>query len=586
MEAFVGSRGGSAPITRILVLSNFPFYEKLKASLKLWLQKAFLDIPSFEICHLDYRVIFPLKRSENLDPQEPIGPLNELVKVVDEKKVQAIFWEKLSLEELDLVYHALKASVEPPIVMGASQELYETVLNPVKLKIFAQSAGLNLFPWSGMACRVDPETNLIRDTEYDEAFTQDADSGLVFAERYRFPILLNSGVGSGECTSERIDGASRLVVAFTRFRSAGPNSVFLSKVENGYRQIDLIVFSDHSGKVDYLLGFSWEAERDNGSLWGELPQSPNQIDTQKMEISCKALVKSLKYSGVATVSFWFKPNDRTIYFKDFFPGVQQYYITLEDWMGFSLPAIQLQLAIGIPLDSIDSFLTQPRSFSTLLTKEAEDKYLWETSPKKVAPVKGYHFVVDAPVSLFLKTLGKSTDMPKSIEELSIVSLEEGQYLFLRPASVLLTASGKSAEERSLRKQKLLKRMLRWDDFGKMLKKLQTFDQSNVTTSPVGEAIALLPQETHNATVFYPSTSSSQTEDNSDRELQAALLTLKEKLSGKFFDAKKATENFHSILKNQALYLTRVERIQNDISLLKELQDKEQLLARISDIMTK
>lgn len=73
-----------------------------------------------------------------------------------------------------------------------------------------------------------------------------------------------------------------------------------------------------------------------------------------MERAAQRLTQSLGYEGVGTVEYLFNPATDSFYFLELNPRLQVEHPVTEAVTGQNLPALQLQVAMGIPLNRIPS----------------------------------------------------------------------------------------------------------------------------------------------------------------------------------------------------------------------------------------
>lgn len=83
---------------------------------------------------------------------------------------------------------------------------------------------------------------------------------------------------------------------------------------------------------------------------------------REMERAAQRLTQSLGYEGLGTVEYLFSPTSNSFFFLELNPRLQVEHPVTEAVTGQNLPALQLQIAMGIPLyrvPSIRAFFNKP-----------------------------------------------------------------------------------------------------------------------------------------------------------------------------------------------------------------------------------
>lgn len=110
---------------------------------------------------------------------------------------------------------------------------------------------------------------------------------------------------------------------------------------------------DEYGNAVALNGRDCSTQRRFQKIFEEGPPiiAPKEV-FREMELSAQRLTQSIGYIGAGTVEYLFSPKDNKYFFLELNPRLQVEHPVTEGLTGINLPSVQLQVAMGIPLDRI------------------------------------------------------------------------------------------------------------------------------------------------------------------------------------------------------------------------------------------
>ena len=119
------------------------------------------------------------------------------------------------------------------------------------------------------------------------------------------------------------------------------------------RHLEVQIVGDEYGNAVALNGRDCSTQRRFQKIFEEGPPiiAPREVFRQ-MELSAQRLTQSIGYIGAGTVEYLFSPKDNTYCFLELNPRLQVEHPVTEGLTGINLPSVQLQVAMGIPLDKI------------------------------------------------------------------------------------------------------------------------------------------------------------------------------------------------------------------------------------------
>jgi len=206
----------------------------------------------------------------------------------------------------------------------------------------------------------------------------DADAALAAAEQIGYPVMLKATAGGGGIGMERCDGATELPMALARVRrvagaSFGAGGVFLERLVEAARHVEVQVFGDGAGRVVVLGDRDCTLQRRNQKVLEEAPAPglPGGV-RERMAEHAAALTGSVGYRSAGTVEFLYDVVRREAYFLEVNARLQVEHPVTEERYGIDLVAAMLRLAQGKPgvLDELAA--AEPHGCAVEVRLYAED----------------------------------------------------------------------------------------------------------------------------------------------------------------------------------------------------------------------
>lgn len=222
--------------------------------------------------------------------------------------------------------------------------------------ILAQSAAVSTCKWSGSGITVDKlkitqKDDFIDQETYLKACCNNINDGLRIIQAIGLPVMIKASEGGGGKGIRKVEKIEQFNNAFLHVQNEVPGSpVFIMKMAENSRHLEIQLVCDKYGNATTLYGRDCSVQRRHQKIIEEAPISiaPNDI-ILKMEEEAVRLGKLVGYENVGTVEFLFDPRDNSYLFLELNPRLQVEHPTSEMITDVNIPALQLMIAMGIPL---------------------------------------------------------------------------------------------------------------------------------------------------------------------------------------------------------------------------------------------
>jgi acetyl-CoA carboxylase, biotin carboxylase subunit len=187
----------------------------------------------------------------------------------------------------------------------------------------------------------------------------DGDALLAVAEEVGYPVMLKAAAGGGgrgiRVAAGPDDLAGAIAVAASEAEAAfGERAIYLEKVIEGARHVEVQILGDQYGKVIHLYERECSLQRRRQKLLEESPSPALQPDTR--EAICAAavrLARAVEYTNAGTAEFLVS-SDETFYFMEMNTRLQVEHAVTESTTGIDLVREQLLIAAGEPISVAQS----------------------------------------------------------------------------------------------------------------------------------------------------------------------------------------------------------------------------------------
>jgi len=255
---------------------------------------------------------------------------------------------------------ALPNSLEksnPPIkFIGPAGPPMQALGDKIGSTIIAQSAGVPCIGWNGshVVADYDLKSGTLPESAYKEASIHNTSEALEAAEKIGFPIMIKASEGGGGKGIRMVQSAENVAVAYRQVCSEVPGSpIFIMKLSTKSRHLEVQLLADEYGNAVALNGRDCSVQRRHQKIIEEGPPlaAPTPI-WMEMEKAAVSLAKAVGYANAGTVEYLYSEVDQKFYFLELNPRLQVEHPVTEMITKVNLPAAQLQVAMGIPLNHI------------------------------------------------------------------------------------------------------------------------------------------------------------------------------------------------------------------------------------------
>jgi acetyl-CoA carboxylase/biotin carboxylase 1 len=225
----------------------------------------------------------------------------------------------------------------------------------ISANILAQSAKVPSIPWSGdgIECGLNKE-GVIPDEIFKKACVSSVEDATKMADKIGFPVMIKASEGGGGKGIRLAKSPDDLKSMFIQVQNEVPGSpIFMMQLCTEARHLEVQIVGDEYGNAVALNGRDCSTQRRFQKIFEEGPPiiAPKEV-FKEMERSAQRLTQSIGYIGAGTVEYLYNAKTNQYYFLELNPRLQVEHPVTEGITGINLPACQLQVAMGIPLDKI------------------------------------------------------------------------------------------------------------------------------------------------------------------------------------------------------------------------------------------
>uniref|UniRef100_A0AC35U7F3 Acetyl-CoA carboxylase n=1 Tax=Rhabditophanes sp. KR3021 TaxID=114890 RepID=A0AC35U7F3_9BILA len=372
VKAFCDDDLKSKPIKKILVATNGIAAVKCILSIRKFLMQFFKNdrIVKF-VCMTtnqeieshaeylkiaDYVVLSPSGANTN-----NYANVDEIIEHAVANKVDAVWagWGHASenprlpkeLAENDIVF------------IGPCHEAVFCLGDKISSTIIAQTVNIPTIEWSGSGL-IAPEPiedggdekMLISEQLYRSATVSSVEDGFEVLKRcnIHYPIMIKASEGGGGKGIRKCISNDEFADNFRRVQAEVPGSpIFLMKCLTNARHIEVQLIGDIYGDVIPIYTRDCSIQRRCQKIIEEAPAAIAPVHIlRKMQQDAVNLAKKVGYYSAGTVEYMYLPESQTYYFLELNPRLQVEHPCTEMISNINIPAVQLQVAMGLPLKNI------------------------------------------------------------------------------------------------------------------------------------------------------------------------------------------------------------------------------------------
>jgi acetyl-CoA carboxylase/biotin carboxylase 1 len=364
VEQFMKKMGGKRVIQRILIANNGMAATKSIISMRQWAYNVLGDEKAIEFIAMatrdDLNANAEFVRLADTFVEVPSGSnknnyanVDLIVKIATEQKVDAVWpgWGHAS--ENPKLPSTLKARGIQFI--GPTASVMDALGDKISANILAQSAKVPSIPWSGegIESKLNAE-GVIPEDIFNKACVFNVEDATKMAEKIGYPVMIKASEGGGGKGIRLAKSSEELKTGFIQVQNEVPGSpIFMMQLCTEARHLEVQIVGDEYGNAVALNGRDCSTQRRFQKIFEEGPPiiAPPEI-FHEMELAAQRLTQSIGYIGAGTVEYLYNAKNKKFYFLELNPRLQVEHPVTEGITGINLPSVQLQVAMGIPLDHI------------------------------------------------------------------------------------------------------------------------------------------------------------------------------------------------------------------------------------------
>ncbi|KAJ8902947.1 hypothetical protein NDN08_006265 [Rhodosorus marinus] len=362
-EKYVTDRGGKRVIRKILIANNGIAAVKAIRSIRRWSYEEFADerLVSFTVMATpeDVAANAEFVRLADTLVSVPGGSNNKNYANVD---LIADIAERF---HCDAVWAGWGHASENPKLprtlkrmgiafMGPGADAMYALGDKVASTILAQSAQVPTVSWSGDGLRVRYQEQMcVPDDIFRKACVEDEANAVSVSSRIGYPLMIKASEGGGGKGIRTVRNEAGVPDAYRQVCSEVPGSpVFIMRMIQNARHLEVQVVADEYGEALALYGRDCSVQRRHQKIIEEGPVIAAAPEVwKKLEQAAVRLAREVGYVGAGTVEYLYTGDEDggQFYFLELNPRLQVEHPVTEWITNINLPALQLQIAMGIPL---------------------------------------------------------------------------------------------------------------------------------------------------------------------------------------------------------------------------------------------
>ena len=239
--------------------------------------------------------------------------------------------------------------------MGPGDVAMAALGDKIASTLIAQSCGVPCVSWSGQGITVNfKDTGTVDPTSFQNSCVTSAEHASAVGEKMGFPIMVKASEGGGGKGIRVVKELSQMGAAYRQVAGEVPGSpIFLMTMMSGARHLEVQLMADQHGNAIALSGRDCSVQRRHQKIIEEGPQVAAPPETwAKMEAAAVALAREVGYKCAGTVEYLYVPAIDEFYFLELNPRLQVEHPCSEWITRTNIPAIMLNVTMGIPLSRI------------------------------------------------------------------------------------------------------------------------------------------------------------------------------------------------------------------------------------------
>jgi len=364
LEEYVRNHGGTRILKRILIANNGMAATKAIMSMRQW---AFLELGSSS--ELEFIV---MASKDDLEANaEFIRLADGFVEVPPGKNINnyanvELIVHTARAQNVDCVWPGWGHASENPALpralaaagimfLGPTAPVMHALGDKIASTILAQSSKVPCIPWNGEGVTAEIQADgSIPEEPFKRACLQSYEEALQCAKRIGYPVVLKASEGGGGKGIRKCANDEELRTGWEQVTNEVVGSpIFMMQLCTGARHLEVQLVGDEYGSVVALIGRDCSTQRRFQKIFEEGPPTiAAKEDFREAEKAAQRLAMSVGYRGAGTVEYLYKPEGKGFYFLELNPRLQVEHPVTEGITGVNVPALQLQIGMGIPLQRV------------------------------------------------------------------------------------------------------------------------------------------------------------------------------------------------------------------------------------------
>jgi len=364
LEEYVKSRGGKRVLRRILIANNGMAATKAIMSMRQWAFLELGDAKALEFIAMaskdDLEANAEFIRLADAFVEVPAGKNTNNYKNVE------LIVETAKKQKVDCVWPGWGHASEDPALprtlaeagimfLGPTAPVMHALGDKIASTILAQSSKVPCIPWNGEGVTADIQADgSIPEEPFKRACLQSCEEARQCAARIGYPVVLKASEGGGGKGIRKCANDEELKTGWEQVTTEVAGSpVFMMQLCTGARHLEVQLVGDEHGQVVALIGRDCSTQRRFQKIFEEGPPTvAAKEDFREAEKAAQRLAMSVGYRGAGTVEYLYKPDSKGFYFLELNPRLQVEHPVTEGITGVNVPALQLQVGMGIPLERV------------------------------------------------------------------------------------------------------------------------------------------------------------------------------------------------------------------------------------------
>eukprot|EP01124_Arcella_intermedia_P034343 TRINITY_DN8497_c0_g1_i1.p1 TRINITY_DN8497_c0_g1~~TRINITY_DN8497_c0_g1_i1.p1 ORF type:complete len:2187 (-),score=404.17 TRINITY_DN8497_c0_g1_i1:17-6577(-) len=239
------------------------------------------------------------------------------------------------------------------IFIGPPGDAMRSLGDKISSSIVAQSAEVPTLPWNGSSISLSISSEhlpiKIPQEVYLSATIRTLEEGMEACHKIGYPCMIKASEGGGGKGIRRVYSEEEFPNLFRQVQGEVPGSpIFVMKMANRARHLEVQVIADNHGNAISIFGRDCSVQRRHQKIIEEAPVSvvDNRLFSE-MEKAAVRLARLVGYVSAGTVEYLY--TEEGFYFLELNPRLQVEHPCTEIVSDVNLPAVQLQIAMGLPL---------------------------------------------------------------------------------------------------------------------------------------------------------------------------------------------------------------------------------------------